>query len=1658
MKRRMLAVLMVLCLCIGLLPTTALAANEANSEHYVTVDYQTGVLKRNITVEVYDNNGNLVDTVWINDAQVAPHRITINLTDAYNTKYDIEDVSKVDGSGTFTSKNISPDSCSFDTTGSDGDHMTIAVYLCPEFEEPEIDGNVERGDLYYRITEASLLKLLHDNGVSVDENTKFPKLVGEVKLHFVEEYGASSEWDLNKTVSAANNLMFVSNTTVLVNNEKSQPGNIRYIEITYQQGDGEEQTQRIYSGDLRYVQVNDTTYEIESSQNPDEHTVIFYREDLITGGVWSPYDVRFVSDGESVGDLPEPPEYDYSNYEFVAWTQQHDGGLPVISSTLVNDDMNVFPQYKDHNSNPTLIHVMNNDGLLKERVAELFGVAVEEIKWDSIKITVHGANGESTNPDYGVEGGIHNGWSGDEYYKVYNYLPGVGDYENQPIDVHDITSISIRADRTDGTHFGQDAVIEKGPYAGDFSISTGAYDAGWLIELYINTERDYPKDPDPDPDPGDDYAITGLDKELVDTEEEKNAAETAGITLTDYDFPTDGKVIIPENGSVTLLYAITVTGEAGADFTVTDTGADLVSATGVEVSEGSDGNTFSGTIPEGADSITFYVSRAFTAKDLTGEAGNQVLTNSATVTTTEMGGVDSDGDEDTEETPAEEEQEPVDPDQPGNPDEGTVIDAVGEAVTVACTANVAHTSEQYSLEADSFQIGLVTGSTEAGWTCTVTVTNDDPYVAAYNKTSQGHTFTGFLDNKDTLTLTASKEDNAWVWTHDAADTVTIQVTCEPAATEHTLTYDANGGTFGKEKTWATKVTLDKTYTLTTVEGYHPPMHDPVDGTKVVLIGWSTTDTDTIYKAGEELPALIDSVTITDGDVTVYAVWGEDTNDDGTADAQQVVITPADLSVYVGGEGYEGTVDEDGNHGADASGNDNGLPQPGFLITLPYELNEVLEGTDTAVDLSKYLHFTYQVDDVSRNWALKPYGSELQSTILEDEINRFVYKMEADSETGIPARLQFTDKAGNVKTSDDFMPAVDDLFTTYDMTIYPGGLNATEIKAEFSGLTGDADKFNGSSYSVVISTGTLTIRGTTEEADTVLEGGDVSSNGFQFEVEDGTDFFFDESNVLVTEDSNVALLVDEIVADAETHALLTDKVNKALGENLPEDPNYDFQYLDLVDRANGNAVLSLSNDQTSAAKAAPQTATITWPMPADADPNGSFHVVHFVGLDREFTNVDQEVSACEVEVLDVSVENGAIIFSTDSFSPFALVYEKDDSTPAPTQYTVKFEAGTHGTLSGTTSFTVDSGKTIPSVPTVQADSDYDFTGWRGSDGKGYSTSEIKNLSITQDMTFTAQYERESSGGDHDDDPDNYTLRFESNGGTEFRDITKKDSFSLNVYEDDDYGTHIPSRPGYRFTGWYRDSSLRNRISESGDFRVNGEIVTIYAGWTETSVPGMLNGDDHYAYIQGYSDGSVRPNANITRAQVATIFFRLLDEDVRDDNLTTSNAFPDVDEDYWANTAISTMARLGVINGRNSGLFDPDANITRAEFAAICARFDDSGVTGVTTFTDTAGHWAEDEISRAAALGWIQGYSDGSFRPDQYISRAQAVTMINRVLCRLPEDTDDLLSGMNTWTDCHESDWFYLAIQEATNSHDFVTKDRVYESWTDLNRTPDWSRYE
>lgn len=225
------------------------------------------------------------------------------------------------------------------------------------------------------------------------------------------------------------------------------------------------------------------------------------------------------------------------------------------------------------------------------------------------------------------------------------------------------------------------------------------------------------------------------------------------------------------------------------------------------------------------------------------------------------------------------------------------------------------------------------------------------------------------------------------------------------------------------------------------------------------------------------------------------------------------------------------------------------------------------------------------------------------------------------------------------------------------------------------------------------------------------------------------------------------------------------------------------------------------------------------------------------------------------------------------------------------------------------------------------------------------------------------------------------------------------------------------------------------------------------------PEALNGDDHFDYVVGYSDGLVHPERNITRAEVASIFFRLLQDDVRSENLTDQNTFADVSADDWYNVAVSTMYDMDIVYGRDNNNFDPNAYITRAEFAAIAARFDSEGYSGENLFTDIDGHWAANQINRAAEKGWISGYPDGTFGPDRYITRAEAVTMINRVLNRLPESADALHEDMNVFPDNMDTTaWYYLAIQEATSSHEYEKdKDGVYETWTDVLPDRDWAQY-
>lgn len=685
-------------------------------------------------------------------------------------------------------------------------------------------------------------------------------------------------------------------------------------------------------------------------------------------------------------------------------------------------------------------------------------------------------------------------------------------------------------------------------------------------------------------------------------------------------------------------------------------------------------------------------------------------------------------------------------------------------------------------------------------------------------------------------------------------------------------------------------------------------------------------------------------------MTVYAQWKPD-------EAYAVKIAPMNLTVYVGGDGYHGVIGEDGKFA------ENDLPEIGFYLTLPDDINAMLGGTaENPVNLSGKLRLTSDDDNgTMHSWSLELYSDESKSHVMENGRRVYIYKLRQidDGEETVP-RVQFTRADGSVMTESKFQALLTDQFRNYKISVYQGLLDEQIYKAT---LTADGQTFT---RPIKLGTGTLKVRGNNDTTYRAIENNTIPSVNPQEKdimlvstAQTDTQYYINNSGISVPSSGGVKLMVDHSLDDA----LLSAYINRT--SNTEGKYSYQFHYLDLVDTLNGNTYVTMG---------AGQKMNLYWPVPSDAKSNSEFHIIHFKGIDRD-SNADvndllttriPENLTCE----KVTINGQQFIkFTTDSFSPFALLYEK-----------------------------------------------------AASSGGGYS----------------------SGGGSSSS---KYTLHYESNGGTSYKDESYSSGTTVSLDK-------VPTRESYTFTGWYADKALTDKITSV----TMTSDKTVYAGWVATGVPDMLNGDDHYAYVIGYPDGNVHPQGNISRAETATIFFRLLKADTRDGNLTADNDFSDVSDGQWHNKAISTMAKLGIVKGRRADNFDPDASITRAEFAAICARFNTKPVENSGSFSDISGHWAEAEIERAVAFGWIAGYPDGTFRPDTYITRAEAMTMINRVLCRMPQDEKDLLRTMVVWPDNKPTDWYYLAVQEATNSHEFERKGAVNETWTKLTSAPDWTRYQ
>lgn len=305
-----------------------------------------------------------------------------------------------------------------------------------------------------------------------------------------------------------------------------------------------------------------------------------------------------------------------------------------------------------------------------------------------------------------------------------------------------------------------------------------------------------------------------------------------------------------------------------------------------------------------------------------------------------------------------------------------------------------------------------------------------------------------------------------------------------------------------------------------------------------------------------------------------------------------------------------------------------------------------------------------------------------------------------------------------------------------------------------------------------------------------------------------------------------------------------------------------------------------------------------------------------------------------------------------------------------------------------------------------------------------------------------------------DLDFHTLTFDTMGGSKIAPETVRHGLTVAKPKD-------PVNGGFLFDGWYTDKTYRTPYNFATPLT---QDTTIYAKWFLIVLPGVtvkkntpkLNTADHFAYVQGYPDGTVKPAGNITRAETAAILFRLMDDASRKTYYSTKSGFRDVASGSWYNTYVATLNNAGVITDSSNGYFRPNEAITRAELAAMLAKF--SETTGAANYFNdvSAKYWAANAIAICAKLGWITGYPDGTFRPDKNVTRAELMAMINRATGRAPKSADAFLPGMKTWSDNTADKWYYLDVQEATNSHSYTVKGS--ETWTALTSDPNWSLYE
>ncbi len=857
----------------------------------------------------------------------------------------------------------------------------------------------------------------------------------------------------------------------------------------------------------------------------------------------------------------------------------------------------------------------------------------------------------------------------------------------------------------------------------------------------------------------------------------------------------------------------------------------------------------------------------------------------------------------------------------------------------------------------------------------------------------GQTLGDVLNQAPSVTPDSGYTHTGWLQTEGTTTLTNEQLL------EQTIT---GGTTFTAQYSTLYTVTVKGSHAATTGEGQYAA-GDTVTinaGSHAGLTfkGWTVTPESVKLTNADSATT---TFTMPAGNVTVTANW---------ASNEKIQVTPADIIIYMGGKSYEGVVDGSGTIIANQNA---GLPEPGFRVTLPDALKDK--------DITS---LTFKEKDGDRTWTFKPYDGKEGTD---------VYKLvPADGQAA--TRVQFTKADGTVIPSDEFEVGRE-VNTSFQMGLYKGS-GETEV-GEIVVIE------NGVEYAVDSSaTGKLTVRGTTGDVSITSVSENAPTDGKPGAVAAAnTTYTINKGNVQVDNDANVSLLFDGIINNEgnDRTGQLEQRAAKALAEeNIAPAANhhfvYELKYLDLVDANNGNAWVKASDDLT-----------IYWPLPEGADTN-TLKVLHFKDLHRDMVTdqIEDEIAKCDVEIIPSTVSGNHVTFEIGSggFSPFALVWEED--TPA-SSFTIEATVSGSGSINpgGTINVAAGSNQTITFTP----DSGY-YVSNVVVDGQSVSWTgnSYTFTNVTANHTIIVTFAKSGGGSG----TTYYIIDAEAGQGGEISPDGR-----VRVARGSDKTFIITPDEGYRIADVLVDGRSIGVVSRYTfeNVRSDHTIEVIFEKYSsvadpdDTGVSEWLDTSDHCDFLHGYTDGTFGPNRNMTRGEVAQMFYNLLLEQ----DVPQTTVFTDVPADMWCADAVNTLASLGIVEGIGNGLYAPDRAITRAEFTVIAMRFAELDTSGENIFSDVdTGDWFYEQVVGSIKYGWIQGYADGTFRPDNTITRAEVTTITNRMLGRAADEAfvDRHSDELRQFPDVPESYWAYYNIVEATNAHDFSMENGA-ENWSGLN---------